>query len=264
MRYLVFGKEVAPTTGTPHLQGCVQFLKSKRFKEALKYLEDGSHIEIMKGNLKQASDYCKKEGDFEEFGELVCAGKRCDIDRLRDAIADGERSAKTLRRTHNVAVRYPNLVQVMLADYAPPVRCPDILLHPWQEELYAILRIRCTEEDRSVHFIIDPKGAGGKSKFCQYLEASLGSVVQVMDPGPYAEMAYILEDQIHILVMDVPRSAMEFLQYRFLENVKNGRVMSTKYQPISKRLGPVHVVVMCNEKPNWDKLSHDRIIETNI
>jgi hypothetical protein len=57
--YLIVGQEVAPTTGTPHLQGFVQFKKSMRLKAVTKLIP-GAHLEIAKGSAKQNIQYCTK------------------------------------------------------------------------------------------------------------------------------------------------------------------------------------------------------------
>ena len=47
--YIVYGKEIAPTTGTPHLQGYVRFKSPKTMSAALKALPGAPHIEIKRG-----------------------------------------------------------------------------------------------------------------------------------------------------------------------------------------------------------------------
>jgi hypothetical protein len=67
-----------------------------------------------------------------------------------------------------------------------------------------------------------------------------------------------LDDTLAILVVDVSRSSSEFLNYQFLEDVKDGRVFSPKYESYTKRFKSPHVVVMMNSDPDMTKLSEDR------
>jgi len=73
--YLVYGHEVG-SEGTPHLQGYV-IMKAEKTLVAMKALMPRAHLEARKGTHKQASDYCKKDGQFEEHGILpLSAGEK--------------------------------------------------------------------------------------------------------------------------------------------------------------------------------------------
>ena len=67
-RYIIYGKEVAPTTGTRHLQGYVYFTAGKSL-DRVRQLLHGCHIERARGTTAQCMDYCKKDGDFIERGD---------------------------------------------------------------------------------------------------------------------------------------------------------------------------------------------------
>lgn len=68
LEYLICGNEVG-ATGTPHVQGYMILKKQGRLS-AVKKLLPRAHIEPTKGLPQQAADYCKKDGDFQERGEL--------------------------------------------------------------------------------------------------------------------------------------------------------------------------------------------------
>lgn len=87
-QYLIYGKEVAGT-GTPHLQGYIYFENAKSFSKVQKIMPRGTHLETQKGTAVEASDYCKKENEFKEFGTLPAQGKRSDIDLIKEAVASG-------------------------------------------------------------------------------------------------------------------------------------------------------------------------------
>lgn len=67
-QYLIFGREKAPTTGTPHLQGYVYFPNAKTMS-AVSRLMPRASLRAAKGNAEQNFDYCSKGGDVFEKGE---------------------------------------------------------------------------------------------------------------------------------------------------------------------------------------------------
>lgn len=71
--YMLFGYERGDE-GTPHLQGYVHYKDAKTLS-AMKKIMPRAHLEIRKGTVDQAVDYCKKEGDFEEFGKKPLSQK---------------------------------------------------------------------------------------------------------------------------------------------------------------------------------------------
>lgn len=71
--YLVFGFETGEE-GTSHIQGYV-FFKNARTMVSLKKKLTRAHLESAKGTPQQNYDYCVKDGDYYEFGQLPHQGK---------------------------------------------------------------------------------------------------------------------------------------------------------------------------------------------
>lgn len=65
-RHLVYGRETGES-GTPHLQGNVVF-KSQKTKTAVIKALPGCHVSVCR-DVDASIAYCKKSGDFKEFGE---------------------------------------------------------------------------------------------------------------------------------------------------------------------------------------------------
>ena len=81
----------------------------------------------------------------------------------------------------------------------------------------------------------------------------------IIVPGKKADMSYVVRTDCKTFFMDCPRSKQgEYIQYDFLEELKNGYVFSPKYESKVKTFNPPHVVVFMNETPDMEKLSPDR------
>lgn len=101
--YMVIGKEIGEQ-GTPHLQGYIEFAKKMRFT-TVKKLIPRAHLEERKGTQAQAADYCKEDGDFEEFGEMKVQGHRSDLDKVRTtALEGGMRAVSTYANLQGIRI----------------------------------------------------------------------------------------------------------------------------------------------------------------
>lgn len=92
--YAVYGREIAPTTGTPHLQGYVHLKKKMRFNAFKAAIGNAAHCEAANGSDQQNFEYCTKSGDYFEVGTKTSQGKRSDISHAVDVL----RETKSLKR----------------------------------------------------------------------------------------------------------------------------------------------------------------------
>ncbi len=88
--YMLFGHEVSPTTGTPHLQGYFE-LPKKLVLSTLKKVPGlvRASMRIAEGSAKQNHVYCGKDGAPFEFGKPQDPGKRNDLLHLKRLIDEG-------------------------------------------------------------------------------------------------------------------------------------------------------------------------------
>lgn len=93
--YLLYGNEICPTTGTPHLQGYMEFDDSMRFT-TLKKVLPRAHIEAARGSVKNNKTYCKKDQSFFEDGTPKEQGARNDLAELVQRIMNGEETVDNI------------------------------------------------------------------------------------------------------------------------------------------------------------------------
>lgn len=258
--YLVVGREVGEA-GTRHLQGCFGLARKRERSWLVKNIPQlaNSHLEPSR-KPPAAVQYCKKEGDFDEFGEPPLSsvqGRRGDLDAFKQAVSSGCYDIDRLREEHSeVVAKYPRFVQDYINQKRPRREPKSHELRDWQVQLRE--KLEEDPDERVIHFVVDYKGNEGKSWFLSWYGYHYEKV-QILAPGKKADMVYALKQNNRVLFIDCPRSKQgEFIQYDFLEEVKNGRVFSGKYESNMKELDPCHVVVMMNEMPDMTKLSEDR------
>lgn len=76
-QYIIYGKEVG-NQGTPHLQGYIHFSSDKTLRMVKLLLGPRYHLEARLGTIKEAIEYCKKDGDFVERGKILARGTPSD------------------------------------------------------------------------------------------------------------------------------------------------------------------------------------------
>ncbi|WBG01488.1 replication-associated protein [Army ant associated cyclovirus 9] len=95
-KYFVYGREICPRTGTPHLQGLCNLQRPRRFNTVKRLLTSKAHIERAAASDQRNKEYCSKEGDVWEFGEPVGQGNRSDLQAVVDLVKNGERSIQRI------------------------------------------------------------------------------------------------------------------------------------------------------------------------
>lgn len=140
-------------------------------------------------------------------------------------------------------------------------------LKPWQEEL--MNKLNKEPDDRTVLWYWEDKGNIGKSCFCKYLCAKHGAIIVSgkLDNMKNAILKYFNDNGFYpdIVIFDVPRTSMDYVNYTGIEEIKNGCFYSGKYEGGMVLMNSPHVLIFANEEPNIHAMSKDRwdIVQIN-
>lgn len=137
--YLVAGRETGDS-GTMHLQAFIIFKTRTKFATVKKQCPR-AHIERMMGTSEQAAEYCKKDGDFEEWGvfeSLVgggagASGGKAKAVNYAKIIASAETHdfAGIKESNPGVYFRHYHTIKRIAMDNPRPVQALDNLTHEW-------------------------------------------------------------------------------------------------------------------------------------
>jgi len=102
-RYISYGLETAPTTGTKHIQGYIEMNSAVRYSAVQKYVNIirkkallKFHVEIAKGTADECKKYNSKDGEHFEFGEPKKQGARTDLVEVREHLKKNPRDLKRM------------------------------------------------------------------------------------------------------------------------------------------------------------------------
>jgi hypothetical protein len=267
INYLICGEETAELTGTPHLQGYMQFIIAKRMTTIKKIPGYGrAHLEVARGSCEDNYRYCSKNNEFFELGDRAKVSQQglAQVDNLIDQKMSGttDRELYDAHRAYFVhsqvkidrTVAKLHKCDKLSRFYA---RYADVELRPWQK---VALQLLLLQDNRQILFCYEPKGNVGKSFLADYICAHHKGFE--WDYEKMADGAYAYDGE-PIVVFDIPRSG--HIPVGVVEKLKNGKMASPKYESTFKRFDPAKVIVFTNFRPEvGSELSIDRIQLFNI
>lgn len=188
IKYGIFVREIAPTTGTVHLQGYWEFSKRIRITGIHALPQMGKIApKVSYGPREKARDYCmKSESRFpgavpweypnaEAFGEVNQAGKRTDLHDVAELIQSGGTLRQVIDQHPVSFIRYSRGISALLSYTSP--RRPD----PPQVYLF-YGPTRCGKSrlarsyDGTNDFWVSPVGAGA-----QWFDGYCGQSTAIFD-----------------------------------------------------------------------------------
>nr|CAE18137.1 replication-associated protein [Tobacco leaf curl Yunnan virus associated DNA 1] len=256
--YACWQEEESPTTRRRHLQGYLQ-LKGKRTLNQVKAIfgDLKPHLEKQRARkTDEACDYCMKEetrvsGPF-EFGDYCPSGSHKRRQResvIRSPVRMAEENPSVFRR-----------VKAKIAEEEFQATVAEIQisnLKSWQLRLRTLLDR--APDDRTIFWVYGPTGGEGKSTFTRDLYRSGSWFYTRGGSADNVSYQYIgcLGNNI---VFDIPRDKKDYLQYSLIEMFRDRLIVSNKYEPLmAPLLNCIHVVVMSNFLPDFEKISSDRV-----
>lgn len=133
-------------------------------------------------------------------------------------------------------------------------------LRPWQVQIENLLLKE--PNDRSIYWIWEEKGNVGKTVFCKYIVYKYEALCLSgkANDCKYAIIKYFEKNGYYpeIILFDIPRSNMEYVNYEGLESIKNGLFFCGKYESQQVIMNCPHVFIFANQEPDTSKMSSDR------
>nr|ALO78638.1 alpha rep [Cotton leaf curl Multan alphasatellite] len=256
--YACWQDEESPSTRRRHVQGYLQ-LKAKRSHAQVKSLFGDVNPHLQKQRARktdEARDYCIKEetrvsGPF-EFGDYCPAGshkRRRRESVIRSPVRMAEENPSVFRRVK------AKIAEEQFQNTANEIQISH--LKSWQLGLKTLLER--DPDDRTIFWVYGPDGGEGKTTFARDLYGS-GSWFYTRG-GSADNVAYQYIGCLgNNIVFDIPRDKKDYLQYSLIEMFKDRLIVSNKYEPLMAPLiNCIHVVVMSNFLPYFEKISVDRV-----
>lgn len=264
VKYCIWQRERGEQ-GTEHLQGYVEFRNKCRLSAVRQWLPR-AHWEVRRGSREQAKDYASKEesrvsGPWTR-GEFIpsAQGRRTDLSRAVEILRTGGLAA-VAREEPEVFIRHHRGLQALEGASRVIPSDDGFVPRPWQSRVLQLLSE--SPDDRHIIWVTDTAGNQGKSRLARHLVCSHGAQ-QLL--GRAQDMAFMFREETKIVVFDVTRQQQEYVDhlYSMAEMLKNGILVSTKYESRAKIFDPPHVIFFSNTTWDTTKWSRDRVIELDL
>lgn len=261
-RYIIIGEEICPKTQRNHLQGYAETWKKIGIKKFQSLFKDAGefHVEFKKAkDDAHAIDYCRKDGKYIEHGSPTQQGERNDIKQLHNLVRQGKTDFELLQIDEYYIYKYSKYIDRLRQIYKQEQnnnilsnQLADIKLNDKQNSiLYKLL----PQNNRKILWVTDYKGGTGKTTLSKYLVLKHKAIE--FSNAKSKDISFCYNGQ-PIICFDFSRTLEGLVNYDIIEQLKNGKVFSTKYQSEPKYFNIPKIVVFANFDPCLYKLSEDR------
>lgn len=129
----IIGEEIAPTTGTPHLQMAWYFKNAKHKNSLIKIWKHVEGITFLKmdRSCEENRNYCSKDGKYLEGGVLPSQGKRTDLSDIRDKILSGTKVSDLAEEDPDLYHQYGRTLEKLEDIYLEKVKRTEMTMGVW-------------------------------------------------------------------------------------------------------------------------------------
>lgn len=132
--------------------------------------------------------------------------------------------------------------------------------YDWQKKILEM--IKSEPDDRTINWYWEAEGGVGKSAFTKYLCAKHGAICVggKSNDVKYGIIKYHENKKKYpkIIILDVPRTNLDYICYEAIESIKNGCFFCGKYESDMVLMNSPHMIIFANRPPDKSKLSLDR------
>jgi len=146
-----------------------------------------------------------------------------------------------------------------------PIRDPlaGKVLRPFQQTVMDIIDVEEPDE-RIIYWFWETIGNVGKTALCKHICLKYPKRVLIVN-GKQSDMFNAVlsfkestGDYPSIIIIDIPRSMINYVSWGGIEKIKDGLFYSGKYEGGQCVFNCPHVVCFANSAPNMELLSEDR------
>ncbi len=135
-----------------------------------------------------------------------------------------------------------------------------LTLHDWQKDLKETWD--GDPPTRTILWIVDEKGGKGKTTFCKWMALNRADTYLVR--GNTSDVLSQTPDDPKCVMFNFSRDSVRSVNYKTIENVKDGLFISGKYKGRNHICPNPHVWCFSNWPPDTRKFSDDRVKIINI
>ena len=268
--YAIIGKEVCPTTQTPHLQGYLHFANPRAFNAVKKLINNQRvHLENAKKGAPANRAYCSKtDKDAWEHGDVPNQGHRSDYVACRDLLMTGASWAEVDEVFPEITAKSAHWVEKHIQERALlGIQPAPFVMKWWQWQAHERMwdsKKSCfrVPQERDIIWIWSEESSTGKTEFLKHLAQRWQGAVLHASSWETAGIINLFDPTRHkVIHLNLPREVGQINWKKILEELSDRGLKSTaKYHGAIKSFQNAHIVVTANFEPSSQDLP-DRLIK---